>query len=64
MSVVLESTHALAMPRTRISDHQEITDVAAKLNLIPPVVEQCQHQYVHRARYVPLTSDDAPSTIT
>lgn len=57
MSFVLE-------PMPRISDHQKITDIATKLNLIPPVVEQCQHQYVHRARDVPPTSDDTPSTIT
>lgn len=24
-------------------------DVATKLNLIPPIAEQCQHQYVPRA---------------
>jgi len=64
VSFVLEPMHVSAMPQARISDHREITDVATKLNLIPPVVEQCQHQYVHRARDIPSTSDDAPSTVT
>ena len=49
MSFIFEPMDVSAMLRTRISDHQEITDVATKLNLIPPVVDQCQHQYVHRA---------------
>jgi len=62
VSFVLEPMHVSAMPR--ISDHQEITDIATKLNLIPPVAEQCQHQYVHRARDVPPTSDGTPSTVT
>ena len=64
MSFVLESMHVPAMPQTRMSDHQEITDVATKLNLIPPVVEQCQHQYVHRIRDIPPTSNDISSTVT
>jgi len=62
VSFVLEPT-----PRTRISNHYEITDVATKLNLIPPVVDQCQHQYVRRARDIPPTADDVDdisSTVT
>lgn len=41
MSFVLQAMHVSLVP---VSDHQNITDVTTKLNLIPPVVEQCQHQ--------------------
>jgi len=44
VSFALGPTHVLVVSPTKDLTSPEIADIATKLNLIPPVADQCQHQ--------------------
>ena len=44
MSYALGPAHGSVMPPPNCLKSPEITDISTKLNLIPPVADQCQHQ--------------------